>query len=687
MARTEGVTHSLPKARVSRLVVSLCFWALVCGYTVVFTALSLRRFDAYLMHALDMGNMEQVVWNTIHGHPFRFTNMRQHWRIEAFGTETRLSFHVEPILLPLSLVHLLYPGPEALLVLQTLVLASGALPARNLARRHLPGSRTAEIVFPLAYLLFPAMQAANLYEFHPVTLTAALLLWALDFADQARPLPFAVTAVAALACKEEIGLLVALMALWSLRRGMPARCALPLAAGAAAWSLIAVLLIIPIAERIEHNAVASSPYLTRYLDRGLTAPGRYTHVTVLDVARYWLAHPDRLVDVVLGPPKRGFLQRLLAPTGYLALLSPITLAISLPGLLLILLSLDQHMYGGLGHYSAEFVGIFIGSAIFGLAWLAALAERHGWRRDRLTTCGCLALLALSVANARVNGFGPGMDGFSWPTLTPHIKLAARMLALIPPDAAVSAQDTLNPHLSDRAEIYLFPDVQGAQYVALDVSASPDPTGPRQEQQQVEAMLRSRRWDVLFADDGYLLLRRRATSSAVAPILPPTFYSFALPAHPVIAHPLRVSAGNGLVLLGYGISRRETVNLRVPDVVLTTYWQAQRTVVRPLVMTDYLTGVQGGLKDVFADQAALAWLPITSWSPGRIVAVESMDMGVGATQPGAVQACLSVHPPGAGYFSPRAWLPLRVLHASARSGPVRLLDSGRALCVGEIPVTF
>jgi uncharacterized membrane protein len=673
--------------RAASLAVSLVFWASVLAYVAVFCAVSFRRYDAFLMHALDMGNMEQAVWNTIHGHPFRFTNMRQHIPVEAFGTTTRLSFHVEPILLPLSLLQLLSAGPQALLVVQTVVLASGALPARRLARRHLPGSRLAEVIFPLAYLLFPAMQAANLYEFHPVTLTAALLLWAIDFADEQRPLAFVVTAVAAMACKEEIGLVVALLALWSMRRGMPPRVAVPLAALSAAWALIAVLVIVPAAQRAGHSAVTSSPYLARYLDRRLTAPGQYEHVTVGDVLRYWLAYPDRLAGVVLGPPKQGYVQRILAPVAYLAVFSPSTLLISLPSFLLILFSVDQHMYGGVGHYSAELVGVVVASAVFGLARLAALAPRRGIPPHLVVAGGSLVVLVVSLANARVNGFAPFSAAFEWPAITPHVLLGERMLARIPPDAAVSAQDTLDPHLSDRAAIYLFPDTQDADYVALDASASPIPASPASLQRTVEAMLRSRRWDVLFADDGYLLLHRRTGAPArTAPTLPAAFYRFILPAHPAIATPLQVAAGPGLRMLGYTISRREVVNLRSPDVVLTTYWTATRPVTQPFTMTTYLTDVHGRLVDRFDQQSALAWLPSTAWPPGRVVAVSSTQMGIGSTSPGHLAACVAIHdtavPP-----SSAAWtLGLKVLHATPASGPHRLIG-GRVLCLGDIPVVF
>ncbi|HVA89744.1 MAG TPA: DUF2079 domain-containing protein [Chloroflexota bacterium] len=667
---------------------SVAVWAMACLYVVVFCAMSFRRYDAFLMHSLDMGNMEQAIWNTFHGNPFHFTNMRQHIRVEAFGTDTRLSFHVEPILLPLSLVEIFAAGPKALLVLQTLVLASGAFAAQRMARRHLAPSRLAQVAFPAAYLLFPALQAANLYEFHPVTLAAPLLFWALDFADLRRPAPFALFGLAALGTKEEIGLVVALMALWSIRRGMPPRFALVMAGICTAWSLIAVLVIVPAAQRHEHSTVTSSPYLTRYLNRGLTAPGQYVHVTPGDVVRYWVSHPKELADNVLGAPKRGYVQRLLAPVAYLSLLSPFTLLISLPSFLLIIFSTDQHMYGGLGHYSAEFVGIVVGSAILGLAWLAVYLAGRGISRRRVITVGSGFLLLMSVANTRVNGFTPLTATYEWPPISAHVRLTDQMLSLIPPDASVSAQDTLDPHLSDRGGIYLFPDTKDARYVALDVSANPIPSSPDSQHSIVVGMLDSRGWDVLFADDGLLLLRRRATPLASVPALPPAFYTFALQARPVIQFPLRVKAADGLELLGYTISRREIVNLRMPDVVLTMYWRATRPLSGTVSFPTTVTNEKGDLNGLSGQNAsALAWLPVDRWKPGQIVSVTTTNMGVSATLPGIARVCLGVANGNRARVGADAMLPLRIEAVSQASGWLRIEWGRRALCVGQAPVIF
>ncbi len=666
---------------------SACFWALVTLYAVTFTAIALRRYDAFMMHALDMGNMEQAIWNTFHGHPFRFTNMRSHIAVEAFGTDTRLSFHVEPILLPLSCLQLIFAGPQALLILQTLVLASGAIPARQLARRYLAPSHLAEVALPLAYLLFPAMQAANLYEFHPVTLTAAILLWAFDFADRRLPAPFMVAGLAAVSCKEEIGLVVALMAVWSIRRGMPRRTAILFALFCALWSLIAVLAIIPAAEHAEHSVSASSPYLTRYVDPGSLTPGQYVQASPLDVVRYWLQHPADLANTVFGAQKRGFLERLLAPVGYLSLLSPLVILTSAPSVLLVLLSNDPHMFSGIGHYSAELVSAQIVAAVLGLACLVRVLTRWHISRQRVIACGCLLLCTLGLANSHANGFSPLSTNFEWPALTQHDRLAERMLEMIPPAASVSAQDTLDPHVSDRAAIYLFPDYANADYVALDVSASAIPSKPSALHDTVVAMLQSRQWDMLFADDGLLLLHRRPQRSEAVPVLPAQFYSFALPTNTSFAHPLQTMIAPGLELLGYTLTRKEVVNLRTPDVVITTYWRATARLTHTLTILTGLTDVTGQLSGLNGEETALPWLPTTNWKVGQIVVTSSTSIGIDSSDPGTVSACVSVFPRLSFGFSGRQGLPMSVTGPAAASGQHHLTSGARVVCFGIIPVIF
>ena len=446
--------------------VNLLFWLATAAYTTGFSLISLDEYHAFLPHALDLGNMAQTFYNTVHGAPFTFQNMRAHVAMEAFGTTTRLSFHVEPIIPLLALCYLPYPHVETLLVLQTLAVASGAIPTRLLARRHL-AHPLAEIAFPLAYLLDPALEAANLYEFHPVTFAAPLLLWAFAFADAEQYGRFACCAAAALGCKEELGLSVALIGLWI---GLHHR-RWPLAALVAtlgiAWSITALKLVLP---AFNHG---DSAYWDRY-----APPGYFgSVVTQADICRFWLHRPDLLWRTLTSAAKQSYLHRLFMPAGYLSLASPLTLLVALPGLALIMLSYEPHMTGGLAHYSAELVPTLIVAAILGTRQLTRrLAPILHRSPATLTAAASLYLLVAALTNQRANGFTPIAASFTYPAVTAHDSLLAQILSRIPPDAAVSAQDTLNAHLSDRARVYLFPDTDNGrvQYIALDATQSIGP---------------------------------------------------------------------------------------------------------------------------------------------------------------------------------------------------------------------
>jgi len=319
--------------------------------------------------------------------------------------------------------------------------------------------------------------------------------------------------------------------------------------------------------------------------------------------------------------------------------------------------------------------------------VASLGTYFGVERKHIVTAGCMALLVLSAINTRVNGFSPLSIGFEWPALTEHTVQAQRMLALIPADASVSAQDTLNSHLSDRAEIFLFPDYGDAEYLALDASADVIPSKPSALAHTVELLLRSRRWDVLFANDGLLLLHRRSTLRRTAPTLPTEFYSFALPIKPAIAHPLRATVTAGLELLGYTVTRKETVNLRLPNVVITTYWQVTAQQSRPLSILTNLTDEAGQVPQMNGEQTVVPWLPVTAWKVGQIVATSSTDYGITAQRSGTLQACISVVAGQKLGADPGTGLPIAVTTDTPSSGPYQLLFGNRVLCVGTIQVVM
>ena len=106
-----------------------------------------------------------------------------------------------------------WPSPEMLLVAQALIVATGALPAFWLGRRWLGDDRLA-VAVAAVYLLYPALQHATLFDFHPVTLAAPLLLFCIWAAEERRDVVLGICAALACLTQEQVGLVVAGLAVW-----------------------------------------------------------------------------------------------------------------------------------------------------------------------------------------------------------------------------------------------------------------------------------------------------------------------------------------------------------------------------------------------------------------------------------------------------------------------------------------
>ena len=362
---------------------SLAVWLLILLYIGLFAWQSIARHQAFATNAYDMGNVNQAFWNTVHGRPLHFTN----WRgVELdLANDSRLAMHVEPIYFVLAPIYWLWQQPETILLLQTIILALGALPVFWLARDRL-GSHAAGVAFAAVYLLFPGLEAANMWEFHAVRAGRPLLLFAFYFGQGGRWFLLWLFALLAMATKEEVSLSVLVMGfcfvVWGLvraRRDLPrpghARAWLRRAARtpqvvhglalmlvAMLWFIVAVFVIVP------HFEGSRSPYLSYYnqLSGAGGSAGRGSGSAGI-VALLMAA-----LRALFNPRNVQYLIDLYTPVAFLSVFSPLAMAISAPDLAINLLSTHEPMhFVEKYHYVAPLVpGIMI-SAILGVAWLAA----------------------------------------------------------------------------------------------------------------------------------------------------------------------------------------------------------------------------------------------------------------------------------------------------------------------------
>jgi uncharacterized membrane protein len=654
------------------------------AFTIFFSAYLFAQQDAFQTHAEDLGIMDQAIWNTLHGAPLHQTICNSVTDTNCIGDISRLAIHFEPILFPLSLLYLIAPSPKTLLLVQALIVASGALPAFGLALRRL-ASPFAGIVFAVIYLLFPALQAAVTYDFHAVTLSAAFLLFALYFMLSRNNVGLIISCLLALSTKEEIVVDVALIGLSIVVLQRRARLGWSLVALSALW-LVVELAIMHAASPLGHSPTAS-----RYAQLGGSP---------LAVGWYLLTHPVEIVrDYLLSPARMFYLRTLLSPLAYLPLFAPLTLLIAVPALAINMLSNTPTMYSGIYHYNAEIVPILVVASIEGVAILAGLGagairrarraparlrviSRPAWARRippvraARVVMVALTLLTLLVAlrAQREHGYTPLTTGFSWPQASAHTRLADTIIERIPPDASVSAQSDLVPHLSQRRSIYLFPyQMNNADYVFLDVTGNlyPQQLAAQAYTDQVRSLLMGDRHHVVVAEDGYLLLAKRR-AQAVTPSdavgLPTSFYSFTVAAPNAIPHRITIDFGASVQLVGYDVSPAPTLYVNNPYITLTMYWRVDQPPF-PGTMIELVFTRADGSAFSSGDFATTFWRPPQTWRAGEVYVTRTWPILITSREAGVLRLGARVLQPVSG----GGFAPVTASIKASRAGLPALLD--------------
>src|SRR6266704_5277629 len=588
--------------RASTLVTLLTL--LFSGYFISYLT---GRQDAYLTNAEDLGIMDQAIWNTLHGHLLHqsICNIVSDTNCYSLQGITRFAIHFEPILIPISLLYYIFPTPKTLLVLQTLVVASGAFPAFWLARRRLR-NEWAGVAIALLYLLYPAQQNALIFDFHAVTFTSSLLLFALYFMYTRRTAWLFVFALLSMACKEEIPLVIAFFGLWSVIFQQRWRTGLGLVLLAIGWLGLSLWAY-------RHFSPTGHPLLaSRYAYLG-NGP--------VEIIRNFILHPKSLIyQHVLEHSHRLYLRILLAPVGYLPLLAPWILVLAVPSIAINLFSSDPNQYLGIFQYNAEIVPILIFATIeaivviiWALQWFINLIHERNEHQQNQSGEQSLAstrsldhwlrpvMLIILIGFVLFNvvredysyGSLPFSRGFSWPQITAHTALAQRFINMIPESASVSAQSSLIPHISERNSIYLFPyQDDSAEYIFLDTTSFYYPLQSLSYINQVKKLIMGGNYGVVAAQDGYLLLKRGLPSPGISPFspvqqgddvlpqLPDDFCSFVRVSPKQVTHPLNVdfssnaSSSAGISLVGYSVAPPSSFSILQPFMQVTTYWKVK-----------------------------------------------------------------------------------------------------------------
>ncbi len=481
----------------------LPLFALLTAYTAVLTGAKLWMHERLALIEWDLAIYDQALWQIVH---------LQVPSTPVLGIPKFVD-HFDPIIYLLAPAYALHPHPGWLLFYQALfasLAGAGFYALALLLFRQAPGSDAWDARWPAlgvtcAFLLNPSMLNVVLFLYHSEIIAMALLAWALWAVHRgAGPGPILGAAFLASLCKEDalvpfgaLGLYLAIFDRSRRRLGLTLVATCLLLAGLLALVVMAL-------GAGQHHLVARYGFWGSTPGQILT--GLADPTKVASHLGHWFTTDLRLLLWFLGP------------TAGLFLLCPQTALLWIPVLAEHLLSDYPPQHSIRYQYMTLALPGLYYSVTVGLARLTR--GRRGW---------VAALLAATL----LGGFavGPIASG-RWREAYPYLPEFRRLVALLPPDAAVAAPSWMVSHLSRRQtlrtlngrtspEVWaeLEPQLADVTWILVDASDLVGPQPASLEGLATRHMLGDPDFGVVARQGPLVLLRRGAPHRQGLELLP------------------------------------------------------------------------------------------------------------------------------------------------------------------------
>ena len=404
----------------------------------------------------DLGEFNNLFFNAYSGNPFRAPAIEgdlENW--------SALKVHAEFILYALLPFYALNPGPETLLVIQTVVVALTGFAVFALASKRF-GS-WGGLVFCLTFLMWPAVQQPNFYDFHFNPVGMFFVMWTLVFLDRyldrhaiasstqlgnsaSKRVGYALVAcfVCALTSREDVAFGLAVLGVLLALSGR-ASIGIKMAACAGCYFVLMKFIIMPQFGKMWFSSI--------YND--LKAPGSGGFGAVILTV---ISNPLFTIKQMLTESRLLYLLHLSVPILCLWVRKPILWTLVLPALPFTLLVTNRPP---MNQISFQYVYNWIPYVLAGS--VIALHNLSGSRKNR-QAAGLIALLVASISCSMQFGSLFGNEtirgGFGDKKLLAltssereNLESLRTLVAMIPRSASVAATEVEGPHVSTREILY------------------------------------------------------------------------------------------------------------------------------------------------------------------------------------------------------------------------------------------
>ncbi len=438
------------------------FVAAMIGYCVVISAYAVIDHHNFGTAVYDLGIYDNLMWQTAHGYFLDCSLIKGGNHVSA---------HFDPIIALISVFYRLYMHAETLLVLQTLWLASGAIPLYLLAKRRL-GNEWFAAVLGLIYLVYPALHGVNMFDFHSLAFVIPSGMWAVYLLDIGAFKRYWLILGLLLITREDISLLNCFIGAYAILIGRTRT------------GLVTIVVSLVYLVLVKMFAMPDSSLL-------MSADKAYSYVYYYDemiphknegsrgLAISALTNPLFALQVAFKEEKLLFFFHLLAPLLALPFAAGRKLILSVYGLLFIGLASRNHVFSLYFQYSSLLFPMLFVAVPDGLRRVTdgPRVKALGIERAPLAWTLLFGMLTSSlILSAKFGALVPNhafMAGWNRLVRVPTAQMREKyewmkeIAAGIPPDASVSMSHWVGPHLSNRRKAYHWPAVNGAEFLVID----------------------------------------------------------------------------------------------------------------------------------------------------------------------------------------------------------------------------
>lgn len=481
-----------------------------------------------------------------------------------------LADHMAPILVFLAPFYKIYSDPVTLLILQSFLLASGIFPLYGLARDKLDSNFLA-VSLCVGYLLYPALQFANLYDFSHGNLATPLLLFTFYFFHRKSYPKYFIFLLLSLSCKEDVVPIVFLLGVYIFFFEKRKKIGLYTVALSMFWFFFAYWVLLPYVTSGEHTQL-NAGHIQRYSYLG-NSMGKILSTILL--------HPIFILKQILIPEKLGYIMLLILPVCFISLFHLPTFLVGFSMVVANMLSTNISQSSIRFYYTATITPFVFISCVYGLRFLLnkrefimKVAKKTGSKINLSQPCivyGFSSLILFSgIAGSVLYSPLPySLDPYADEFLVEKegVDTAQEMLKLIPPDASVSAANNLGAHICNREKAFIFPSHHGEvpEYVIVNLAKPCYGTKLLREEfnEKMKELLFHDDYGVMYSKDGYTILKNGyKDKSGIKKIALATDEP---------DHIVDVKFNNEIAFWGYSVNT-QTIRPKIPFRIVY-YWKA------------------------------------------------------------------------------------------------------------------